>query len=128
MADSGRLTAKQRRFLAALASSRTVKEAADSAKIGERTAWRYLADPGVKAELAAGQDALLGMATRGLVEDMQTARLVLKAVMLDRTAAPSARVSAARAVLEASLRFAEMVSLAERVARLEEGRDKNGQD
>lgn len=127
MADSGRVSAKKRRLVAALASSRTVKDAADKAKIAERTAWRYLADPAVKAELAAGQDVLLTMATRGLVEDMQTARMVLKAVMLDRDSPPSARVSAARAILEASLRFAEMVALAERVAALEERMGNDGQ-
>ena len=53
----------------------------------------------------------------------------LEAVMSDALASSSARVSAARGVLEAVLRFAELSALAERIARLEEligGGDEGG--
>jgi len=53
----------------------------------------------------------------------------LEAVMSDDLASGSARVSAARGVLEAVLRFAELSALAERIARIEEligGGDEGG--
>ena len=53
---------------------------------------------------------------------------MLHGIMTDPEANDAPRVSAARAVLESGLRLAELVTLAERVARLEERIDKNGQN
>jgi phage terminase small subunit len=119
MGENDRITTKQRRFLAALAGARSVRDAAEAAGIGETTAWRYLRDEAVRAELAGQQSAMLQVATRGLAEDLAQARAVLMAVMGNEKASPSARVNAARAVLEHGLRYAELVSLDERITALE---------
>ena len=99
--------------------------------MGERTAWTYLGDPAVKAELAAHQDAVLGDAARRLAREMGAALDVLCAIMRDKGATDAARVSAARAVLDSGLKLAELVTLADRVAELErrlEGNDgQNGE-
>ncbi len=120
MNDSERLTAKKRRFVAALLATPTVRAAAEQAGVSEPTAWRYLADPTVKGELAQRQDGILGHVARRLASEMGEALDVLSAVMNDATAKDAARVSAARAVLDGGLRLAELVTLAERVAVLEE--------
>jgi len=119
MAGNGTLTRKQRLFVLALVDSTSVPEAAVKSGIAERTAWRYLGNPTVKVELAARQDAMLAQVTGGLVTDMTEARGVLKGIMNDDGVAPGVRVRAAGMVLDAGLRFFELLSLAQRVAELE---------
>jgi phage terminase small subunit len=128
MADNGthaNLTPRQRRFVAALLESSTVRQAAERADLPERTAWRYLGDAGVKAELARLGDGMLAQACVGLLDDMALARQTLRAIMQSEQASDAARVSAARAVLDASLRLFELVSLTERVGNLEERLEAN---
>jgi len=124
MADNGRaagvLTNWQARFVAALLEAPTVADAAAAAGIGERTAYRYLDDPAVKGELQARHDAMIGAAARRLSHEMDVALDVLHEIMVDAASPPTPRVSAARAVLDAGLRYAELVSLAGRVSALEE--------
>jgi len=86
----------------------------------ERTAWRYLGDARVKIELSRLSDAMLASACVGLLDDMSLARTTLRTVMQSDQASDAARVSAARAVLDASLRLFELVSLTERVSAIEE--------
>ena len=124
MADNGTLTTRQRRFVAALVAAPTVRDAAAAADIGETTAWRYLQDPGVRATLAERQDAVLRQVSLDLASEMGAALDVLGSIMRDTTASDSARVSAARAVLDSGLKLSELVTLAERVATLEERLDR----
>jgi phage terminase small subunit len=123
MADNGThraLTTRQRRFVLALLESSTVRQAAERADLPERTAWRYLGDARVKIELSRLSDAMLASACVGLLDDMSLARTTLRTVMQSDQASDAARVSAARAVLDASLRLFELVSLTERVSAIEE--------
>jgi len=124
MADNGTLTTRQRRFVAALVAAPTVRAAAAAADIGETTAWRYLQDPSVRATLAERQDAILRRVSLDLASEMGAALDVLGSIMRDTAASDSARVSAARAVLDSGLKLAELVTLAERVATLEERLDR----
>jgi phage terminase small subunit len=118
MAQNGTLTRRQTRFVAALLTAGTVEDAAKAAGIAPRTAWRYLATPAVKAELAKRQDGLLGHAARRLASETDLALDTLHGVMVDELkAAP--RVSAARAVVDGALKLAELVALAERVTAVE---------
>ena len=116
---------RQRRFLAALVSCASVRDAAAAAKISETTAWRYLQDPALKRALAERQTAVLGHASRRLAREMGAAMDVLVEIMRDEEASDSSRVSAARAVLDSGLRLAELVTLAERVAALEESMEES---
>ena len=128
MAYSGaqpELNSRQRRFVAALVACPTVRDAATAAKIGERTAWRYLGEPSVKRALAERQTAVLGHASRRLAREMGKAMDVLVEIKRDEEASDSSRVSAARAVLDSGLRLAELVTLAERVAALEESMEES---
>jgi len=119
------MSRRQRRFLVALATCRTVRDATKSAGINEATAWRYLQDPALKRALAELQTAVLGHAARLLATEMGAAIDVLGQIMRDEEASDSSRVSAARAVLDSGLRLAELVTLAERVAALEESMEES---
>ena len=57
---------RQQRFLAALVSCPTVRDAARSAGVNEATGWRYLSDPALKRALAERQTAVLAHASRRL--------------------------------------------------------------
>jgi hypothetical protein len=113
-------------MVTAMLSSPTIKDAAKAAGVSERTAWRYSQHPSVKRALAARQDTLLGHASRRLATEMGAAMDVLVTIMRDEDASDGARVSAARAVLDSGLRLAELVTLAERVAALEEKMGESG--
>jgi len=126
MAESGALTARQARFVAALLTAVSISEAASLAHIGERSAWRYLAEPEVLAELSRRQDAILGAAAAGLAGDVSQAREVLRAVMGDKLAPVGARVSAAGKVLDSAMRLVELAALARRVADLERELGEDG--
>lgn len=123
MAGSVTLTTHQRSFIAGLLGARTVREAASEAGIHERTGWRYLGDPDVRAELTRRQSAMLAVVTLGIVEDMTEARTVLRAIMTDPVAAgvkgAGVRVRAAAIIVDTGLRFFEVLSLADRLSALE---------
>ena len=115
----GKLTPRQRRFEAALMAAPDVRAAAQVAGIGERTAWRYMANPAIRRSVATRQAAALAQVASGLVDDMTEARALLRGVVTDETAAQGVRVRAALGILDAGLRLAELVTMAERVAILE---------
>ncbi|MFX1412084.1 MAG: hypothetical protein ACFFA6_17200 [Promethearchaeota archaeon] len=113
------LTTRQRKFITALLTARTVAEAAQTAGVCERTGLRYLADSRVKRALTEALDNAMDQATRRVVNAMTAALETLEAVHQDPDATPSARVSAARAILDAGPKLREALDLAERVTELE---------
>lgn len=119
MADNGSLTVRQRRFLAALMAGPNVREAAKAAGIGERTAWRYLSNDAIRRELASHHDAMMADTSRRMAVAMAEALDVVLEVLRDAKTPAAVRVNAGRVILDAGLRLAELVTLAQRVAELE---------
>lgn len=119
MADNSTLSPRQKRFVAALATSDSIRAAAGTASIAESTAWRYLRDPEVKAEIRHRQDDILAGVTSTLVQDMGEARLALRNVLRDKLASPAQRTAAARVLLDAGLRLFDALSLADRLTEVE---------
>lgn len=113
------LSPRQRRFVAALMSARTVEEAAQAVGIVERTAYRYLADPRVRRALSEVLDTVLVEASGQAVRAMTGALATLEAIHTDEAAPLGARVSAARAILDAGPRLHEAQDLGARVSALE---------
>jgi len=114
------LTPRQARFVAALWTSPTIEAAAAATGISKRTGLRWAKLPQVVAALRKQQADALAAVTRRSVDAMPGALLTLVQIHRDEAKPPGARVSAARAVLESSLRFAETVDLEARVTALEE--------
>lgn len=115
----GTFSTKQESFLEALLTCRTVLDAATQAQVCKRTADRWLADPAFKQRLAERQNTALAHVTRRLTGSMLEAIQTLESIHLAEGNPATARVSAARAILDSGLRYAELVSLSERVAELE---------
>jgi len=119
MADNGRLTRAEARFVAALVASPTVSQAAALAQVSERSAYRFLARPEVRAELAQRSGAVLSQVSVRLADAMGSAVEGLLELASDAQASASARVSAYRALLEGGLKLAEIVALSDRLAVVE---------
>lgn len=119
MADNDRLTTKKRRFALACMQAKDVRDAAKVAGVGEATAYRYLKDRAVLAEIDRQADILLNQVAGGFMSDLATARGVLQEVMGDDSTPPGVRVRAAKALLDTAAAFWEMAMLARRQADTE---------
>jgi AcrR family transcriptional regulator len=104
-------------LLAALASGATVRDAAKSAGVAERTVYRRLDDPEFRRRVDSTRAEMVSQAVARLsaaaTEAVDTLRDLLSSDM------DFARLGAARAILEIGIRLREHGELAERIATLE---------
>ncbi|MGB9798528.1 MAG: hypothetical protein ACPLUL_00325 [Thermanaerothrix sp.] len=113
------LSARQKRFLQALLTSKSAREAAQKAGIGEKTAYRWLRQPAFREALQEAESGLLEEAMRRLLSMQSGALDALSDLVSDRRL-PGARLAAAKAILDTALRFRNAVELEARLAELEE--------
>jgi hypothetical protein len=114
------LPEKQEAALLSLLSHKTLKEAALAAGISMPTLWRYLRDPVFSLRYREARRELVECAMVRLQNDAEHAACVLRDVADDQTASPSARVTAARTIIELSVKSVELGDLQQRLASLEE--------
>jgi hypothetical protein len=114
------LTPKQQKAISALLDQPTLKEAAAASSVNESTLWRWLQDEGFQQVYRQARGQLLESTLTALQSASGLAVETLRAVMEDQTAQPSARVSAAKAVLELGLKGREILEVEERLRALEE--------
>jgi hypothetical protein len=104
-----------------LAAGRPIREAAEQAGISERTAHRAMKSARflnrVRAIQADMRKSIVGQLTGACTEAVET----LQALLGDKHPA-TARLGAARAILEHSARLTETVELERRIAELEAGK------
>ncbi len=117
--DVPKLPAKQEQALAALLANPSVREAAEAAKNSEATLWRYLRDPAFSERYKAARRDVTDHLIMRLQADSTKAARVLLEVAEDTNAPASARVSAARTIIEQALRGAELRDLTDRIEALE---------
>lgn len=114
------MTARQKRALAALLTSTTIQEAAAQAKVPYSSVRRWLKSD---EEFRGEYEAVLREATEGAAaqarQGMGEAIVTLREIMGDTKAAPNARVSAARTLLESGGRLLELQELEGRMRELE---------
>lgn len=107
------------KILAALLTANTKKDAAKAAGVSERTVYNYLERPECKAEYEAAQQDLITAAAGQIRRSFEPAITALRNITEDPATGKTARVQAARALLEYGLRLAEYTDLEERIAALE---------
>ena len=105
-------------FVTALLSHAGVEDAGRAAGISASTAWRWMRDPAVPARLREARKDAMNAAMARLQEAAAGAVDCLCEVQKEGES-ESARVSAARCILEQALRAAELGDLEERLAKLE---------
>jgi phage terminase small subunit len=127
--ESAHLTPRQRRFCAALLTARSVEEAGLAVGVHRRQASTYLASPAVRLELARLLDDTTAQAVRQAVAGMAGALATLEEIHAGADTPASARVAAARAILECGMKLRVELEIVRRIAALEElwhGTDTTG--
>jgi hypothetical protein len=109
--------AKQERLALLLAGGRTIKSAAGEVKVGERTAFTWLADPRYRALVAGLRGRLLDDAVGRLADAAGKAVTTLCGLLDDPSS--NVRLRASLGVLDTLLKVREHVEFEGRLARLE---------
>jgi len=120
------ITARQARLLAALLSGETMPNAARLCNVPERTARRWLTLPEFRQTLKDGQSGMVTAATRKAAGLLTRALDTLADVLDSPATTPSAKVGAARVLLEHTARLLELSDFAERLEALERRLDDAG--
>lgn len=120
MSENERLSAKQQRAIEALLTEPTTRAAAEAAKVSEATIFRWLSYPVFSAAYRAARERLLESTLTALQAASADAVTCLREVINDQTAQVSARVSAAKAVLDLSLKARDTLDVEERLKTVEE--------
>lgn len=113
------------RALSALLTSDTKAEAARKAGISDRTLRSYLSDPAFSAEYERRKKKLLSDATRQMQQSMRIAVSTLRGIIQSQGSRDSDRISAARLILEYSLRYTEITDILSRIEDLENTVNRN---
>ena len=116
MTHNGRRNADET-LAAELAAGKTVREAATTAGVSERTAFRRLADAAFKARVTELRSAMVATAAGRLVDGMTEAAGVLRTGLTDADA--NIRHKSAVKLIELALKVTELAELERRVEELE---------
>lgn len=110
---------KKTQAIAALIESGTIREAAETCKITQRTLLNWLAQPEFLLEYESVQSQLLEAAVNRLRVAGFDASMCLHQTVKDKAAPMTAKVSAAGRILELLLKATEIADLSGRLDRLE---------
>src|SRR5262249_37874947 len=119
MIGSGKLSHKQERAMTALLSCASILDAARQSGVAEVTLYRWLKDIAFQAAYREARRAVVQHAIAQVQRATGEAVETLRTVMQDPEAPASARVSAAKAMLETAVKGIEMDDLEARIAALE---------
>ena len=113
------MTEKQARALAALLSEPTQAAAAKKVGISARTMRRYMADLEFYEAYQQAHARLVEDATKRMQRGLSSAVDTLQEIATDQDAGKTARVAAARSLLEQALRYTELSDIMSRIEKLE---------
>ncbi len=111
---------KQDKAITALLSCKTIADAAQQAGVSERSLYNWLSDETFQAAYRAARWQAAGQAIARLQSIASEAAEALQDVYSDKDNPASARVSAARCVLELSIKAVELENLEARITALED--------
>lgn len=101
------MTPKKERVLAALMTHSTYKEAAEAAGITPRTLSSYLRDPEFRKAYKKASAETMDSATRQLQHSLTAAIDRLGRIVADDSETGAVQVSAAKTILDSSLKYTE---------------------
>ena len=110
--------ARQERFLLFMASGQSARKAAEGVGVNRRTATRWLAQPGFRQRLDDLLTQFLGDTMRRLNSDQRRAARTLRKLLSSGNDA--VKLGAARSILESAAALRAVVSVEERLRRLEQ--------
>lgn len=104
----------------ALLTAPTIEDAAKEAGVSDTTLYRWLKLPEFQEELRETKKQAVNLALTKLQHSTTAAVQVLQDVAEDKDAPASARVSAAKGILDMALKAVELDDLIQRLKKLEE--------
>jgi hypothetical protein len=113
------VTEKKMRVLAALLTNPTREQAAAAAGVNSRTLRAYLEDPEFQREYQKAYREIVQDATRQAQQGISPAIVALRTIIEDEEQPASARISAARSILEYGLKLTEVNDILEKLKALE---------
>lgn len=120
------LTAKQEVALAALLTAPTQEAAAQAAGISTITLWRYMKQDTFRDAYEAARREVAGETVTELQRSSLNAVKTLNAISMNEGAAVTARVNAAKAILDISFKASELRDFKARLEAVEEGERELG--
>lgn len=113
------IEARHAAAISALLEHPTVREAARASKLSEETLYRYRRDPAFAERYREARRALIEDLQARLQAKAEAGARVLSEIAEDKKAPASARVTAARALIENAVKLHEQTEITERLAALE---------
>ena len=121
MAGHGeKLSRKKEQAIAALLAKPSIPEAAKVVGIGERTLWRWLKDDSFKSAYSAARAEIVMLVIAEIQSSLTDAIKTLKEIVLNKEAPSSARVSAAKAMIDIGMKAVFDEDLKQRIEALED--------
>ena len=114
-----KLSRNKERAISALLSHPSIPGAAKIIGVGEKTLWRWLQLENFKRRYKEARREVVRQAIALVQAGMSDAVKALQDVMTDEKAPASARVSAARAMIDMGLKASEIMDLESRIENLE---------
>ena len=118
------MTPNEERALSALLTSKTKLEAAEKAGITDRTMRRYFEDPEFCQRYREAFAGVIEDATRQAQALLMPALSTLQTVMEDEEIPAQARITAAKSIIDYSLKLTEQTDILEQLRELEEWREE----
>ena len=118
------MTPKMQKALLALLASPTKEAAAKAAGITSKTLRKFLDDPEFQTEYRTAYSRLVDDAVRQAQKALSPALTTLEEIMKDDEQNGQIRVSAARSLLEFSLKATEQLDILSRLEALEAAQDE----
>ena len=116
-----KLSDTQERAIDALLATRTIKDAAQAARVGRTTLFRWLReDEHFRRCVQAARRSALGQATARLQQMAVSSVDSLQQIIADEKAGAASRVSGIRTNLDYAYRAIELEDIEERLTRIEE--------
>lgn len=118
------MTTNKEKLLAALLTSRSKKEAAAAAGIAERTMRTYFEDPEFCQRYREAFAGVIEDATRQAQALLMPALSTLQTVMEDEEIPAQARITAAKSIIDYSLKLTEQADILEQLRELERWKEE----
>lgn len=118
------LTQKQQKALAALLTNPTKEAAAKAAGIESKTLRRYLTDPEFQAEYQKAVSGMIEDAATQARQSLNPALSCLREIVEDGEETATARIQAARSILEYGLRLTEIADIMKQLEELERWKEE----
>ncbi len=116
------MTGRQKKALAALLTAPTMREAAERSGTSYPTLRRWLkTDPDFRSAYRDELSGILEGAALQSRKGLQESVFLLRSIIRDTSINPAVRVTAARALLDSSMKLIEVTDLIARIEALERG-------